>query len=116
MASENVINRLANSKGLQMNMFQDTIEKAGYETRRYSGRGMGDKDCLATTIHAGKLGDFIADVTQVICDNENDQTLLCENFRCMQTDYMGMIHMVVYFPDIEYNSDDAEEPPDYDEG
>lgn len=91
--------------------FQTLIGFAGYETRSYSGRAMYGKSCLGVTLVAfDSLGDLVADVLEAIDTTDESDQICCvvEAFRCMRMDSIGK-ETIVYFPDVEFSDDGAED-------
>ena len=86
----------------EISLLQMMLEKAGYETRSYSGRGMYGKKCLGVT--CGNVFKLFSDVLSAIdgCPYDMlDLNKLSSEFNTAQSDNMGM-DIVVYFPDVEY--------------
>ena len=80
---------------------QRMIEKAGFQCRSYSGRGMFGKTCLAVEVDS--LGVFFAELVLAL-DGSKAHTEVFDGLTTMQTDSMGM-GRVLYFSNLPYVGD-----------
>lgn len=103
---------------------QVIFEEADFPCRSYSGRAMYGKECLGVTIDRGQdMGMLFANIVDglyemVAHDHEEDhheQAFLdvADAMRAMRTDSMGL-GTIVYFPGVDYVSDDEEDDDDTD--
>jgi hypothetical protein len=78
---------------------QEFFRQAGFEVRRYSGRGMYGKECVGIEIDGG-IGELFATVLET-CHKQDGYMVedLAEAFRGMRTDSMGR-GTIVYFPSV----------------
>lgn len=91
-------------------IFKEAIEDEGYSVRSYSGRGMYGKNCLGFNISRGQspiqaTAEIIGNLADV-CQYDDDLELsdFIEFFGDVKEDSMGL-GMIVYFPDIEWDSE-----------
>lgn len=83
----------------------EALNTAGLKIRRYSGRGMYGKECVAVSDDR-RLQEILADLVEAYGDN-----LECaEAIRAARTDNMGL-GIVVYWPHVAW-PDDLEEDKD----
>lgn len=98
------------------NTVQYLCEKAGYETRSYSGRGMYGRACLGVDIDNNK--DITSLFADILALDELDDCYVREEFadafHSAKSDSMGL-GMIVYFPTIKYiaGPDDRADKPDF---
>jgi Ran GTPase-activating protein (RanGAP) involved in mRNA processing and transport len=100
---------------------QNILEDMDVRVRSYSGRGMYGKSCLGVTIDQD-LGPFLSDLMQEMgnLDPDNGEELdaytdICDAFRSMRTDNMGM-GTIVYFQRVEFVSEESDDEDDEEEG
>ena len=94
---------------------QALLDMIGIETRSYSGRAMYGKSCLGVELANSQqsIGAFFASVLTGLQEFglENDKDgleELAKSFRNMRMDQLGR-GTIVYFPDIRFNDDGAED-------
>lgn len=83
------------------------LNDANHSARTYSGRGMFGKECVGVTLDRNTPeSEFIADVIEVIADNEEWDTLreFCSLLRDSRGDSMGL-GSIIYWPQIEWPDD-----------
>jgi hypothetical protein len=115
------------------NEFDTSLQRlaalAGYDTRSYSGRGMGGVPCLGVTLEVGQtpfkfMADMLKEVASLVSSNMNGDELdflldtisnLQEALTSAQTDSMGM-GTILYFPGVRYvlTAADEEGCPEFD--
>ncbi len=85
--------------------FRHQIEKAGYDTLKYSGRCMSGKYCLAYQVDGG-VAAAIRSVVNIMADTCGTKLYdeLCSAFQSFNYDQLGM-GSVLYFPSIPYPED-----------
>lgn len=76
----------------------DILDHLNYDIRAYSGRGMGNKTCLAITFECN-VGKVIADVIRETDLDERE--VVADAFESMKTDSIGR-EMIMYFPTISF--------------
>lgn len=90
---------------------QKFFRQAGFEIRRYSGRGMYGKECVGIEYDAG-LGQLFADCLEAFSHSPENKDYqleipavvledLAEAFREMRTDALGR-GTIVYFPSVAW--------------
>jgi len=86
------------------------IKDAGYSVRSYSGRGMGNKQCLGIdTKHTDTMGVALDLVSEYLGEcNRGTGSIskaqdLCELLKCARSDSMGKGY-IVYFPEIKWKN------------
>ena len=79
--------------------FVELIEDAGYEVRRYSGRGMYGKWCVGVEVDGDMNGyKLVCDVVRIAAvQDEDDIDELINVFSNTNQDSMGL-GMVIYWP------------------
>lgn len=88
---------------------QSLLEWADFDTRKYSGRGMWGKYCLA--IYVSSIDNIFADVLEALADNfhsmeAKDVREISQEFRGMKTDSMGTGY-VVYWPNTPFDGEES---------
>lgn len=94
---------------------QNLIEKMGYKTRSYSGRGMFGKYCLGVSID-GNLATFLMELGAAIGEHNAEAGCTGEeriDLPYSTSDALGL-GTIVYFPNVQYV--EADENEDLDEG
>ena len=95
-----------------MNQLQKLFERAGYNTRSYSGRGMYGKECLGVVLNRDQdLGMIFGDLIDVLARNREDfdQIFIAECFQeGLRTDSLGL-GTILYFPRFPYEETEEEE-------
>lgn len=85
-----------------MHILQSILTNLSYETRAYSGRGMGGKECLAVDLDdltaTGLWADLYEGAHLLRLDDIED---VAHNIRKSQQDSMGR-GIVVYFPGVPF--------------
>ena len=77
----------------------DAIADAGYDTRSYGGRGMGNKRCASVTLDSEQeMRGFIAATMRYVPEEFYSEAI--DFFASSLTDNMGR-GLVLYFPDVE---------------
>ena len=89
---------------------QEVLERAGYETSSYSGRGMYGKTCISCVIQSN-IGVFFSRILFSVSGDACEREDVAEAFIDMKTDSLGY-DTVVYFPGTEYSKEDDEEDQD----
>lgn len=72
---------------------QEALEKSGYKTLNYSGRGMFGRKCLAAKV--ASLGDLW------VCGNKVGQLTVLGGIYYPNIDNYGL-ELIVYWPQVEY--------------
>lgn len=85
-----------NPQPLTPEQIKDLLENAGYETRRYSGRGMMGKECLAFV-----TDDSPFEIVSMLIEYVDNPADLPDILRQIKSDSMGL-SMVYYMPRIAY--------------
>lgn len=89
---------------------EEIIENAGYETRRYSGRFMYGKECVAFEVPQEEEFGAIAEIIYSYVDaNFADTDKFWEGLQSlnriiesMKLDEMGRDNYILYFPQVKY--------------
>lgn len=89
---------------MDANTLNQIIEDAGYETRRYSGRGMYGKECPSLVVEYGRELYAVADIVASVEDTDQRQEL-ADVFTGARTDSMGRDSVVVCFPYVRFGDD-----------
>jgi hypothetical protein len=100
---------------------QELIEKSGYKTQSYSGRGMYGRECLGVVLKEGQtVGHFLSKVIMTIrdyCDGDEVFEILPEFAELcdkMCSDSLGL-GMIIYFPGVYYGGKEEPEEDDNNE-
>lgn len=106
-----------------MHIVQKILERAGYTTRAYSGRGMYGAKCLGVPTDES-LGGVIANIIECMEDPllaAFEKVGQCEELqevanavRRVQTDSLGR-GIIVYFPGIEHEASEEEDEEEEEE-
>jgi hypothetical protein len=83
---------------MDTNRLQEIIKEAGFESRRYSGRGMYGAECVAFNTY-----DLVGEVAEIVAsvDTDEERYELVKAFKKSNTDVMGT-GTVIYFPTYKY--------------
>lgn len=102
------------------------LEEAGYETRRYSGRGMYGSECLAITVPRADVAAVGAKLVQATVEDvtpggarlseaiESAIRDVIEAMLAVRTDDMGRDEAVVYWPSVAWDGAERSEDDDAD--
>jgi len=85
---------------------QDLAEAAELHVRSYSGRFMFGKDCLG--IEGSSITEIYGALFQAAADVSCDMQTIAEELQGAHSDSMGR-DVIVYFPQVAYESDEDEE-------
>ena len=92
-----------------MTMNVERLEESGFETRRYSGRGMYGAECIAFEVIGGSELGAVAEIISSI-ETVEEQAEVVKAFKQAKTDSMGRDGIVIYFPKYKYAAQPGHEP------
>ena len=91
--------------------FIEMLDDVGYAARRYSGRGMYGKQCVAVVTDDNPM---IIAANLMYCQDEETQGILLRIITSARSDSMGL-STVHYFPRVEWTEDCEEAEQESDE-